>query len=359
MRDRFGTSFLAKNFAWTILFGFLFLSGCDTRPSRESLTPNEDAGNRLKIVATVGMVADIVREVGGERVHVIQLIGSSIDPHLYRATRDDVQEIMRADIVFYSGLRLEGRMGDTLAKLMDRKKIVGVTEALDHSLLLTVDESRKQFDPHVWMNVSLWSKCVDVIVKTLSEVDATGAESFAQNGKRYQEQLTQLHEYGLRCLQSIPVKQRLLITSHDAFGYMQQAYGLEVQGIQGISTESEASLKRVNQLVDLLLKRQIPAVFVETSVSHKGVDALVEGVRAKGGLIEVYGKLFSDAMGPKGTYEGTYIGMLDHNFTNITRALGGDAPATGFQGKLTTAAEKNGASTRNTTSPAAQSSTAH
>jgi len=288
----------------------------------------------IRAIATVGMVADLVRNVGGEHVAVTQIMGAGVDPHLYKATRDDVRTIIGGDIVFYCGLMLEGKMADTLVKVARNKPVFAVTEMIDESELLEPAGLQGHYDPHVWMDVARWSKCVDVVAGALAEFDPAHAEDYRANAAAYRQQLDDLHEYGLSSIGSIPEKSRILITSHDAFNYFGRAYGLEVQGVQGISTESEAGLQRVNELVDTLVARSVPAVFVESSVPRKNIDALVEGARSRGHEVVVGGRLFSDAMGEAGTYEGTYIGMLDHNITRVTRGLGGAAPARGMQGKL-------------------------
>lgn len=288
----------------------------------------------IKAVATVGMVADIVRNVGGEHVAVTQVMGAGVDPHLYKATRDDVQSIMSGDIVFYSGLMLEGKMIDTLVKVSRSKPVYAVTEMIEEQYLLEPSDFAGHYDPHVWMDVSAWAKCVDATGKALSEFDPAHARDYRGNAEGYRKQLLDLYEYGRKSIATIPEKSRVLITSHDAFNYFGRAYGLEVQGVQGISTESEAGLQRVNELVDLIVEKQVKAVFVESSVPRKNIDAIASGARSRGHEVVIGGELFSDAMGEEGTYEGTYLGMLDHNITLTTRALGGDAPSGGFQGKL-------------------------
>ncbi|MEZ6123184.1 MAG: zinc ABC transporter substrate-binding protein [Planctomycetaceae bacterium] len=290
----------------------------------------------IRVVATVGMVADLVRQVGGDRVQVTQMMGAGVDPHLYNATRDDVQTIMNGDLVFYSGLMLEGKLIDTLEKMAERKPVIAITSDLARDTLLEPEDMHGHFDPHVWMDVSAWSQCVDRIAATLAEHDPPHADQYRKNASEYRRQLEQLHNYGRTCISSIPEDSRVLVTSHDAFNYLGRAYGLDVQGVQGISTESEAGLQRVNDLVDMLVSRSVRAVFVESSVPRKSISALLEGARSRGHQVVIGGELFSDAMGPAGTYEGTYIGMLDHNFTIITRALGGTAPESGLNGKLTT-----------------------
>ena len=293
-----------------------------------------DSKYPIQVIATVGMVADIVRNVGGEHVEVTQIMGAGVDPHLYKATRDDVQTIMDGDIVFYCGLMLEGKMADTLVKVARSKPVFAVTELIDESELLEPEDLEGHYDPHLWMDIESWSRCVDAVAHALAEFDRNHEEDYRMSAEKYCQQLAELHAYGVQSLDSIPKESRVLITSHDAFNYFGRAYGLEVQGVQGISTESEAGLLRVNELVETIVSRNVQAVFVESSVSRKNIDALVEGAQSRGHHVTVGGELFSDAMGQAGTYEGTYIGMLDHNITVTARALGGTAPAKGMQGLL-------------------------
>ncbi len=331
-----------RSFLGLALVAMGWLVGC----ADSDLDRNQGAGARtqgpsspIRAIATVGMVAELVRNVGGSHVAVTQIMGSGVDPHLYKATRDDVQAIMAGDIVFYSGLMLEGKMSDTLVKIGRSKPVFAVTEMISEGSLLAPDEFGGHYDPHVWMDVATWSQCVDAVAQALIEFDPPHAEDYRRNGAAYREKLQQLHAYGLQVLGTIPESRRVLITSHDAFNYFGRAYDLEVDGVQGISTESEAGLQRINQLVDKLVQRQIQAVFVESSVSPKNIQALVEGARSKGQPVAIGGELFSDAMGDEGTYEGTYIGMLDHNITLVARGLGGQAPERGFQGKLSVKAQ--------------------
>ncbi len=288
----------------------------------------------IQIVATVGMVADIVRQVGGGHVDVAQICGSGVDPHLYKATRDDVQAIMSADMVFYSGLMLEGKMSDTLVKVAQSKPVIAVTEKIPEDQLLEPEDFAGHYDPHVWMDVMAWSQCVMATSAALREYDPDHAADYQRNAENYVARLLELHEYGLKSIATIPESSRVLITSHDAFNYFGRAYGLNVQGVQGLSTESEAGLQRINELVDLLVDQKIGAVFVESSVSRKNIEALVDGAKSRGHQIIIGGELFSDAMGSEGTYEGTYIGMLDHNMTLVARALGGQVPHRGLNDKL-------------------------
>lgn len=287
-----------------------------------------------KATATVGMVTDIVKEVAGDRAEVTNIIGAGVDPHLYNPTRSDVSLLLKSDVIFYAGLLLEGQMSDVLIKVSRRRPVYAVTELLKESYLIH-DAETNHSDPHVWMDVQGWMKAVEVVSVSLCEFDPKHSELYKKNEAAYLKKLEKLDAYARKVIDTIPREQRVMITAHDAFSYMGRAYNLEVQGIQGLSTESEAGLKDINRIVDELVSRKIPAVFVETSVSDKNVRALIEGARSRGHAVVIGGELFSDAMGKKGTYEGTYIGMIDHNVTTITRALGGNAPAMGMQGKLT------------------------
>jgi ABC-type metal ion transport system, periplasmic component/surface adhesin len=307
------------------------LWGCG-RPVESGDTGEGDGA--IRVVATVGMVGDIVRNVAGDRADVTVIMGEGVDPHLYTASRDDVAKLVGADMIFYSGLMLEGKMADTLVKLARKKPVVAVTESIDKESLLSPEEMEGHYDPHLWMDPLAWAKCVDAVADALAEHDPAGASTYRGNAAACKARMEALHAYGKQVLGSIPPEKRVLITSHDAFNYFGRAFGLEVQGVQGLSTESETGLQRINQLVDLIVDRGVEAVFVETSVPRKNIEALVNGARARGHELRIGGSLFSDAMGSAGTYEGTYIGMLDHNITTVARALGGEVPAGGFQGKL-------------------------
>lgn len=292
------------------------------------------------IVTTCGMVTDIVREVAGDKAKVVGLMGEGVDPHLYKPTRDDVAKLLQADVAFYSGLMLEGRMTDTFLKIARRgTPVFAVTELLDEKFLLEPAEFAGHTDPHVWMDVKGWMAAVKVVAHSLGEVDLANAAYFQQNAERYNAQLAKLDDYAKQALATIPKERRVLITAHDAFNYFGRAYEIEVRGIQGISTESEAGVADINKLVDLLVARKIPAIFVESSVSDRNIKALVEGSNSRGHTVRIGGQLFSDAMGKPGTYEGTYIGMIDHNVTTIARAMGGQAPERGLNGKLAVSKE--------------------
>jgi manganese/zinc/iron transport system substrate-binding protein len=288
-----------------------------------------------KVTTTVGMVNDIVRNVAGDKATTTAIMGAGVDPHLYKPTRDDVSAMISSDVIFYSGLMLEGKMADTLIKVGRNKPVYAVTELIDEKFLLEPEDFGGHSDPHVWMDPSAWGKAVEAVGKSLAEFDPKNAAEYKKNAAAYVAKCEELHAYGKKVLATVPEEARVLISSHDAFNYFGRAFNLKVMGVQGISTESEAGLQQINELVDFIVKNNVKAVFVESSVSPKNIEALVGGVKARGKDLKIGGELFSDAMGAEGTYEGTYLGMLDHNITLVTRALGGEAPAKGLGEKLT------------------------
>lgn len=288
----------------------------------------------LSVVATTGMIADAARAVGGDAVTVSALMGPGVDPHSYRQTRSDIVAMTKADLVLWHGLYLEAQMEDFFADLGKKRRVVAVAEAVDKSRLLGHQDYAGRYDPHVWMDPALWSDVVVAVRDALTEAQPAEAAAFKANAEAYLAELAALDTYSREVLASVPQGSRVLLTAHDAFSYFGRAYGYEVIGIQGISTQSEAGLNRVSELVDLLVSRKIAAVFVESSVSDRNIRALIEGAAAKGHEVRIGGELFSDAMGETGTYEGTYLGMIDHNVTLITKASGGTAPAGGRTGRL-------------------------
>lgn len=296
------------------------------------------AASRINAVASTGMIADLVRTIGGTGVDVQALMGPGVDPHAYRQTRSDIVDMTRADAVFWHGLYLEAQMEEFLLDLGRKRPVHAVAETVDSDLLLGSEDYEGRYDPHIWMDPDLWVKCVPAVVQALTALRPKGKEMFEANAAAFVSEAEALSDYSRTALEAVPAPARVLLTAHDAFGYFGGAYDFEVLGIQGISTESEAGLNRISTLVDLLVERQLPAVFVETSVSDRNIRALIEGAAAQGHTVTIGGALFSDAMGPEGTYEGTWLGMIDHNVTTIARALGADVPATGRLGRLKGAA---------------------
>jgi len=265
------------------------------------------------------MVADLVRNVGGERVAVTALMGPGVDPHLFKASEGDIARLQQARIIFYNGLHLEGRMGDILVKMAREKPTVAVAERIAPERLLVTEDGVE--DPHIWFDVSLWMEAVEVVRDHLTELDLDGRAVYAQNAEAYRAELEELHTYAREQLATIPAERRVLVTAHDAFGYFGRAYDVEVMGLQGVSTAAEYGLADLQLLVDVLVARGIKAVFVESSVPRSSIEALVEGAAARGHTVTIGGELFSDALGPEGTPEGTYVGMVRHNVDTIVAAL--------------------------------------
>lgn len=292
------------------------------------------AQGTLNVIATTGMIADAATRVGGDLVQVQALMGPGVDPHGYRQTRSDIVAMTRADLVLWHGLFLEAQMEDFFAELGEKRRVVAVAETLDTDTLLGHDDYEGRYDPHVWMDPRAWDAVVVAVQDALSAAMPDGAATFEGNATDFRAEIAALADYADAAMAQVPPKSRVLVTAHDAFNYFGRAYGFDVIGIQGISTESEAGLNRISTLVDELVTRNIRAVFVETSVSDRNMRALIEGARAQGHEVSIGGSLYSDAMGQAGTYEGTYLGMIDNNVTTIARALGAELDAAGMAGKL-------------------------
>ncbi len=292
------------------------LSGCEAGSGADV------SGRKIRVTVTTGMIADTVARVGGERVEVTALMGPGVDPHLYKPSEGDIARLQNADIIFYNGLNLEGKMGDLFVKMAaSGKPTVAVTEGIDRSVLREPPEFQGHYDPHVWFDVSLWSQTVPTIVEALSRLDPGSRSLYEANGREVRQRLAELHAYCKRRLAEIPEPQRVLVTAHDAFGYFGRAYDVEVVGLQGISTVSEVSLSDVQRLVERITRQRIKAVFVESSVPKRSIEAVVQGCEARGHPVRIGGMLFSDALGEAGTPEGTYEGMVRHNVETIVAAL--------------------------------------
>ncbi len=274
---------------------------------------------RLYIVATTGMIADAVHNIVGDSADVVALMGPGVDPHLYKATQGDLEQLNRADIIFYNGLHLEGKMGDVLEKLARRKPVVAVSKRIPESLLHSM--STGVHDPHIWFDVQLWQQAVMQISDTLRALDLLNRNYYQANSIRYLTELDSLHSWVYNEIASIPAEHRVLITAHDAFGYFGSAYHITVEGLQGISTMSEYGPRDITRLVDDIVKRKIKAVFVESSVPRRSIEAVAVGCRERGHNVQIGGQLFSDAMGGAETPEGNYIGMVRANVKTIVHAL--------------------------------------
>lgn len=284
----------------------------------------------IRVVTTVGMVTDLVQQVGGERVQVTGLMGPGVDPHLYRASEGDVIKLANADIVFYNGLHLEAKLVEVFERMGGRVRTVAVTDYIDRAKLNAPPEFEGNYDPHVWFDVTLWMTTVDRVRDTLSELDPGSTDYYRANANRYRAELEALDAYVRAQAARVPPEQRVLITAHDAFNYFGQAYGFEVRGLQGISTAAEAGTADVQDLARFIAERRIRAIFVESSVPPRTIEAVRAAVRARGWDVRIGGELFSDAMGTPGTPEGTYVGMVRHNIDTIVGALVGNEAASGM-----------------------------
>ena len=277
----------------------------------------------VSVVATVGMIGDIAQILGGDCIAVDTMMGPGIDPHLYQATAQDVQTLNRADLIFYSGYGLEGQLGDVFARYAERVPTLVVSEAgIARDDLITTDDAYG-VDPHLWMDVSLWARIVPVMAAQLSESAPDCAADIAANAQAYEAQLAALDDWTRQTIASIPQTQRILVTAHDAFAYYGRAYDIEVAGIQGISTQSEAAIADIRQTADLIVEREVPAIFVESTINPRTIQAVIEAANQAGQPVEIGGELFSDAMGDPATAGGNYIGMIHANTAAIATALGG------------------------------------
>ncbi|WP_417584695.1 metal ABC transporter solute-binding protein, Zn/Mn family [Pelagibacterium sp.] len=277
----------------------------------------------VSVVATVGMIGDIAGILGGDCVAVQTMMGPGIDPHLYQATARDVQTLNRADLILYSGYGLEGQLGEVFARYAERVPTLAVSEAGIAREELVATDNAYGVDPHLWMDVSLWAQIVPAIATQLSQSAPDCAASISANAATYGDQLAALHDWTGQTIASIPQTQRILVTAHDAFAYYGRAYGIEVEGIQGISTQSEAAIADIRDTADLIVAREVPAIFVESTINPRTIQAVIEAANQAGQPVRIGGELFSDAMGEPDTADGTYIGMIYSNTTAITQALGG------------------------------------
>ena len=319
-------------FTWlclNITFLFLFLSCSDQKITETSTKLNNQKlvpavkGRPLQVVATTGMIADVAAKIGGDKIVVTSLMGSGVDPHLYKASAGDVERLSQADLILYNGLHLEAGMGGVLERLADQytHRVFCVTDQLDRSKLMAPPEFEGAYDPHIWFDVSLWSKVAEAIRDILIQRSPSLRDDFQQQAERYLLKLTGLHDYVQKSASQIPSDQRVLVTAHDAFGYFGRAYGFEVLGLQGISTVTEAGTADVRQLAQFIADRQISAIFVESSIPRQSIEAVQAAVRARGFAVKIGGELFSDAMGDSVSDQGTYTGMIRHNIDIIVDGL--------------------------------------
>lgn len=275
----------------------------------------------IQSVATTGMIHDLVKNIGGAHVESQALMGPGVDPHLYKATPGDIRKLSNADIIFYNGLHLEGKMADVLEKMGEGKPSVPVASGIPESELLKADGTTAYPDPHVWFDVKKWMEACTAVRDALKKFDPPHAAEYDKNAAIYLANQKELDAYAKAQIATIPKNHRVMVTAHDAFRYFGKAYDIEVQGLQGISTASDVSVRDVQRIVELLTTRKIKAVFVESSVSKRSIEAVVQGCQARGHTVKIGGSLFSDAMGAANTPEGTYIGMVRHNVDTIVKSL--------------------------------------
>lgn len=298
-----------------LMFVALFTMGVTSCADGDKTQPDD----RPYVVATTGMVADLVRNIAGDSMRIEAIMQPGVDPHLYKASQGDLKKIIESDYIFFNGLHLEGKMAEILEKQQQVKPVVAIADSISKFKIIQLSGST--YDPHIWFDVSLWRDASQVVLANLLRLDPENAAYYKQNAARYQADLDSLDQWVKDELATIPPSKRVLITAHDAFAYFGRAYGIEVRGLQGISTLSEIGLRDVTNLVNFIVEKDIPAVFVETSVSDKSLKAVLEGVKGKGKKLKIGGSLFSDAMGRAGTPQGTYIGMVEHNVKTIANAL--------------------------------------
>jgi len=296
-----------------LLLTALLFTACSNKSNPEKSKPH--------VVTTTGMLYDVVINIAGDKMRAEALMGPGVDPHLYKATQGDLSKLNGADIIIYNGILLEGKMIAILEKLGKTKPVIAAARAIPDSLLLPSANYADAFDPHVWFDVSNWKLVVNQISQSLIDLDSLNAEYYKNQTDKYLNRLDSLDSYVKNRLNEIPGNQRILVTAHDAFGYFGKAYDIRVEAIQGLSTVADFGLRDIANLIDLILENNIKAVFVETSVSEKSINALMTGCKEKGHEVAIGGYLYSDAMGESGTEEGTYIGMFKHNAATIAEAL--------------------------------------
>jgi manganese/zinc/iron transport system substrate-binding protein len=280
-----------------------------------------DTSPSLKIVVTTSIIGDAIQNIVGDQAQVIKLMGPGVDPHAYKATPKNIQDLSHADIIFYNGLHLEGKMADVLNNFSKRKPVYAASDGINPNKYLGDPKSPDATDPHIWFDISLWREAVAYMSKQLQLIEPSAAAYYQKNTKKYLQALEELHDEVTKLIQKIPPKQRVLITAHDAFSYFGRAYDIEVKGLQGISTVEECGLRDITNLVNFIIQRKVKAIFPENSVPNKPLRAVIEGCQQKGHQVVLGAELYSDALGEQDTPEGTYIGMVMSNVTRIVEAL--------------------------------------
>lgn len=304
-----------------IVGSLVILTGCNSSGETESNLKEEieQRETPIQVVTTIAQIGEPMQIIGGDRVEVVSLMGPGVDPHLYEATQGDIRTLEKAEIIFYNGLNLEGNMGEIFSKMQERKKSFAIAESIDEEKLL-IDEDGA-LDPHIWFDLDLWKEALNEATEVLKEYSPEDANYFEENKENYFAQIDELKKEAKEKLSSIPDEQRILVTAHDAFGYFGRMYDIEVVGLQGLSTEDEVGLSDIQATIDLIIEKQVPSVFVESSVNQNSIKAVMEGASKAGLQVELGGELFSDAMGEEGTLEGTYLGMYRHNVNTVYEGL--------------------------------------
>lgn len=279
------------------------------------------AGRKVKAVTTTNFITDTVRQIGGQHVEVTGLMGPGVDPHLYKASARDVETLRRADVVFYGGLELEGRMSDLFVELAATRRTVGLGTAIPQDRLLEPAQFRGRYDPHVWFDPTLWEFAARAASNALKDVNPENAADYDQGLKRFLDETARADaECGVR-FEGIPQRSRVLVTSHDAFNYFGRHYGFEVVAIQGVSTATEATTADIKRVAGVIVDRKLKTIFIESSVPRQTIDAVIAEAARQGQPVHVGGELYSDSAGPPGTPEGTYAGMIRHNCRLIGEGL--------------------------------------
>ncbi|WP_299213992.1 zinc ABC transporter substrate-binding protein [uncultured Aquimarina sp.] len=297
-----------------ILIVSTFLFSCKQEP--------KDPNKKLNVVTTTTMITDLVENIGGDLITVQGLMGSGVDPHLYKASEGDVTKLVNADVIFYNGLHLEGKLVEVFEKMGSQNiKTVAVGEVLDKSILIGSDYFASNYDPHIWFSVKNWKQVAAFTIEKLKELDPKNAIAFETNGKAYLEKLDILEAKLKGIIETLPKEKRILVTAHDAFSYFGKEYEFNVVGLQGLSTATEAGVQDVQKLATFIIENEVKAIFVETSVPKRTIEALQAAVKSKDHEVIIGGTLYSDALGNPGTIEGTYIGMFEYNVNTIVNAL--------------------------------------
>jgi manganese/zinc/iron transport system substrate-binding protein len=281
---------------------------------------SEESG-KLKVVTTTSMLTDLVKNIGGDLIEVNGLMGAGVDPHLYKASEGDVNKLFQADIIFYNGLHLEGKLVDVFEKMAKTKLTVSLGGSLDKNELIGSEYFVSNYDPHVWFNIQFFKQFGDRVAETLAENDPVNAKKYQENTALYQDKLDALEVEVKSMIATLPKEKRILVTAHDAFNYFGKAYGFNVVGLQGLSTATEAGVQDVRRLSQFIIDNKVKAVFIESSVPRRTIEALQEAVLSKNHDVGIGGSLYSDALGNAGTIEGTYVGMFRANVKTIVEAL--------------------------------------